>query len=281
MEHWIINYESTIRLSCFITLFILMAILQMRYPRRLRNQNSENTSQSMFGMRWLNNLSLVFAASILTRILLPITLVGFAFYCQKSGWGLFNQEYLASINSGFIFIVSLILFDLIIYWQHRIFHYVPLLWRLHKVHHSDQDFDVSTGIRFHPLEILLSIAIKFSVVFIFGLTAESIITFEVILNGLALFNHSNVKIPLKFDHYLRKIFVTPDMHRVHHSQIPKETNSNFGFNISCWDRLFGSYIAQPNLGHDNMEIGLREYNGTDQPRKLTKLLSMPFTSSKD
>ena len=277
MDNWIIDYETAIRLSFFFGILILMAILQTLFPRRKRARSSNNSTSSF---RWLNNLSLAFLASIFTRIVLPISLVSFAFYCQESDWGLFNQAFFKSINSMVIFIFSLVLFDLIIYWQHRIFHYIPLLWRLHKVHHSDQHFDVTTGIRFHPLEILLSIAIKFAVVLIFGLTAESIIVFEVILNGLALFNHSNFKIPLTVDYYLRKFIVTPDMHRVHHSQIPKETNSNFGFNISLWDRLFGSYRDQPSLGHDGIEIGLKEFKGTEQPNELSTLLMMPFSSKK-
>jgi sterol desaturase/sphingolipid hydroxylase (fatty acid hydroxylase superfamily) len=277
LENWIIDYESVIRLGFFLGILVLVATLEAVFPRR---QKIKNATRSLSNSRGLSNFSLAFVASILTRILLPIGLVAFAFYCQQSGWGLFNQALLSPINSIVIFIVSLVLFDFIIYWQHRIFHYVPVLWRLHKVHHSDQEFDVTTGIRFHPLEILLSIAIKFSVVLMFGLTPESIIAFEVILNGLAMFNHSNFKIPLTIDYYLRKFIVTPDMHRVHHSQIPKETNSNFGFNISLWDRLFGSYRDQPKLGHDGMEIGLSEYKDTEQPNKLLTLLVMPFKTSK-
>jgi sterol desaturase/sphingolipid hydroxylase (fatty acid hydroxylase superfamily) len=287
MENWIIDYESVIRLSCFIGIFLLMALLEMKFPRRQHNKKNDNSNnhpqnvtKSFLGMRWLSNLSLAFTASILTRMVLPISLVSFAFYCETSGFGLFNQDFFLSSHGSIIFMFSLILFDFIIYWQHRVFHYVPLLWRLHKVHHSDQNFDVTTGIRFHPLEIILSIAIKFSVVFIFGLTAESIIAFEVILNGLALFNHSNFKVPVTIDHYLRKLIVTPDMHRVHHSQIPRETNSNFGFNISLWDRLFGSYQDQPSLGHDGIEIGLKEYKEAEQSKGLLTLLIMPFKRSK-
>lgn len=287
MEHWIIDNEPALRLGFFIGIFLLMATLEMLYPRKrnfLKPKNrtfnshgvSQNNTESIRGFRWFNNLSLSFSASILMRLILPLGLVGFSLYCQAIGLGLFNLDFFNQINSIFIFIFSLILFDCIIYWQHRIFHYVPFLWRLHKVHHSDQAFDVTTGIRFHPLEILLSIGIKFLVVLIFGLTAESIIAFEVILNGLALFNHSNFKIPLTVDYYLRKFIVTPDMHRVHHSQIPTETDSNFGFNISLWDRLFGSYQDQPSLGHDGIEIGLKEYKDTEQPKKLSNLLLMPF-----
>jgi sterol desaturase/sphingolipid hydroxylase (fatty acid hydroxylase superfamily) len=277
LDNLIIDYESAIRLGFFLGILLLMATLETVFPRRAKIKSHH---PSLRQSRGLSNFSLAFVASILTRIMLPIGLVGFAFYCQQSGWGLFNQALLSPINSAVIFIVSLVLFDFIIYWQHRIFHYVPVLWRLHKVHHSDQEFDVTTGIRFHPFEILLSIAIKFAVVVIFGLTPESIIAFEVILNGLAMFNHSNFKIPLTVDYYLRKLIVTPDMHRVHHSQIPTETNSNFGFNISLWDRLFGSYQDQPSLGHEGIEIGLREYKGTEQPNKLLTLLVMPFKTSK-
>lgn len=273
MEHWILGYESSIRLSFFLGIFVLMAILEVTFPRR-------NTEHKIRRGRWLNNISLAFIASIITRVILPITLVSFAIDCQNSNWGLFNQDLFSQVNPIFIFIFSLILFDCIIYWQHRIFHQLPFLWRLHKVHHSDQAFDVTTAIRFHPLEILLSIGVKFSVVLIFGLPAESIIVFEVMLNALALFNHSNVKIPVHIDCYIRKLIVTPDMHRVHHSQVPDETNSNFGFNISLWDRLFDSYREQPSLGHDGIEIGLKEYKDSDQPKRLTKLLSMPFQSPK-
>lgn len=274
MEHWILDFESTIRLSFFFGIFVVMAILEATLPRR-------NAEHQIRGRRWINNISLAFIASIITRVILPITLVSFAIDCQNSNWGLFNQDLFSQVNPIFIFIFSLILFDCIIYWQHRIFHYIPFLWRLHKVHHSDQVFDVTTGIRFHPLEIVLSIAIKFFVVLILGISAESIIVFEVMLNALALFNHSNVKIPVCIDYYVRKLIVTPDMHRVHHSQIPSETNSNFGFNISLWDRLFGSYQDQPSLGHDGVEIGLKEYKDSDHPKRLTKLLFMPFRSLKD
>ncbi len=273
MESWIIDHAPAIRLSCFFGLFILMAILEAKLPRRAHDL------KRVRGMRWLNNISLALIASVVTRLILPISLVSFAIVCQNSAWGLFNQAFFLNVNSLTIFIVSLILFDCIIYWQHRIFHYAPFLWRLHKIHHSDPSFDVTTGIRFHPLEILLSIAIKFSVVFTFGLSAESIIVFEVLLNALALFNHSNVKIPPGLDYYLRKLIVTPDMHRVHHSQIPSETNSNFGFNISLWDRLFGSYQDQPSLGHDGIEIGLKDYNNSDQAKHLPSLLLMPFKAS--
>ena len=274
MEHWILGHESSIRLSFFFGLFVLMAVLETQSPRR------QLANKPVRSGRWSHNISLSFLASVLTRILLPISLVSFAIDCQVSGVGLLNLAVFDDTSGLLLFVISLVLFDLIIYWQHRIFHFVPVLWRLHKVHHSDQYLDVTTGIRFHPLEILASIAIKFFVVFIFGLSAESIIAFEVMLNGLALFNHSNVKIPLSIDHHLRKFIVTPDMHRVHHSQIPSETNSNFGFNISLWDHLFGSYQDQPRLGHEGIEIGLKEFNTSRKPMLFLKLLVMPFHTSK-
>ena len=274
MEHWILGYESSIRLSFFFGLFVLMAVLEAQFPRR------QLANKPVRSGRWSHNISLSFLASVLTRILLPISLVSFAIDCQVSGVGLLNLAVFNDTSGLLLFVISLVLFDLIIYWQHRIFHFVPVLWRLHKVHHSDQYLDVTTGIRFHPLEILASIAIKFFVVFIFGLSAESIIAFEVMLNGLALFNHSNVKIPLSIDRHLRKFIVTPDMHRLHHSQIPSETNSNFGFNISLWDHLFGSYQDQPRLGHEGIEIGLKEFNTSRKPMLFLKLLVMPFHTSK-
>lgn len=266
-----IDYELTIRLTCFLTLFIVLAIVEVFAPRIQQGNHKAGTVRML---RWSNNFSLIILASVLAKLILPMSLAAFALYCQHVSWGLFNQSFFAQTSSGLIFIFSLLLFDFIIYWQHRIFHRVPLLWRLHKVHHSDQAFDVSTGIRFHPLEILLSIAIKFCVILTFGLPASSIIVFEVILNALALFNHSNITIP--FDRHIRKLVVTPDMHRVHHSQISTELNSNFGFNLSLWDRIFNSYQDQPRLGHLHIKIGLSQYQNSDQPKRLSKLLTMPF-----
>jgi sterol desaturase/sphingolipid hydroxylase (fatty acid hydroxylase superfamily) len=271
MGDWMIDYESTIRLTCFLTLFIVLAIVEVFAPRIQQGNNKAGTVRML---RWSNNFSLIILASVLAKLILPMSLASFALYCQHVSWGLFNQSFFAQASSGLIFIFSLLLFDFIIYWQHRIFHRVPLLWRLHKVHHSDQAFDVSTGIRFHPLEILLSIAIKFCVVLTFGLPASSIIVFEVILNALALFNHSNITIP--FDRHIRKLIVTPDMHRVHHSQISTELNSNFGFNLSLWDRIFYSYIDQPSKGHKNIDIGLREFSNIKDPNNLVLLLKIPF-----
>lgn len=276
MDLWIFNNETAIRLSCFLGIFFLMAILEIKYPRRQYNL------KQIRGIRWLNNIVLAATSSILSRLILPLGLISFAIQCQTSTWGLFNQDFSVSLNYTFVFIISLIIFDFIIYWQHRLFHKIPLLWRLHKVHHCDQTFDVTTGIRFHPLEILLSIGIKFLAVFIFGFSPISIIVFEILLNAVALFNHSNVKIPLSIDHFVRRLIVTPDMHRVHHSQIPSEFNSNFGFNISLWDRIFHSYKGQPMKGHQAIQIGLKEFRINNAANRLLPLLIMPFiTAARD
>lgn len=274
MDTWLLSNESQLRLGFFLGMLILMASLEGFLPRRRINNNDFGKSPFR---RWFNNLSLITLSSLVVKILLPLSLVNFAILCQKSGWGLLNQgelsELLPVVPS---IILSLFLFDLIIYWQHRVFHQVPWLWKLHQVHHSDIAIDVTTGIRFHPIEILFSVGIKFAAIFLFGFSAVSIILFEILLNALALFNHSNVRIPLALDKVIRLFIVTPDMHRVHHSCRPDEHNRNFGFNISVWDRIFGSYQNQPNLGHDDMIIGLNKFATSDQPNRLSKLLLMPF-----
>ncbi|MDQ6986571.1 MAG: sterol desaturase family protein, partial [Mariprofundaceae bacterium] len=174
-------------------------------------------------------------------------------------------------------VVSVLLLDLLIYAQHVLFHAVPVLWRLHKVHHADQEIDVSTGLRFHPIEILLSMLIKMAAVALIGAPVAAVFLFEIILNGMAMFNHSNVRLPLKLDIWLRRLLVTPDMHRVHHSVHQRETNSNYGFNLSIWDRLFGTYVAQPRDGHDDMRIGLPQFQ-SGRADSLVDLLKIPFKS---
>ncbi len=274
MDIWLVNHESLVRLSFFIGVIMILIISEAFIPRRALNSDSV----LLYIKRWINNVSLILVSSLLIRIIFPITLASFAIFVQQSEWGLLNHRWVLNYELPNIItlLISLLIFDFIIYWQHRLFHKIPLLWKLHRVHHSDQAFDVTTGIRFHPFEIILSMAIKFLVVFIFGFSASSVITFEILLNALALFSHSNVHLPIRLDRIIRKIIVTPDMHRVHHSDINEEHNSNFGFNISLWDRLFHSYQDQPKLGHKNMEIGLKQYQHSDQPKQLSKLLLMPF-----
>jgi len=206
------------------------------------------------------------------RLLLPLLPVGMAVATGDRGWGLLNILQLPFWSEVILAVIAL---DFVIYLQHVLFHQVPILWRLHRMHHTDLDIDVTTGNRFHPLEILVSLGIKLSAVALLGAPVLAVIVFEVVLNATAQFNHGNIRIPTVVDRYLRLLVVTPDMHRVHHSVIPRETNSNFGFNLPWWDRLCGSYRPQPEKGHEGMTIGLREFR---DPAMLTllRLLVQPF-----
>jgi len=264
-ESWLVQYQTPLRLGFFLGLFALIALWEWIKPRR--QQNTRRVS------RWVNNLGLVVVATLLVRLVVPMGLAVIAFQVQAAGWGLFNH---LTLSLWLEIVLALVLLDLAIYWQHRIFHQVPVLWRLHRVHHSDQAFDVSTAVRFHPLEILLSIFIKGLLVLMLGIPATAIIIFEVILNGVALFNHGNIRLPKGWDGVLRSVLVTPDMHRVHHSDIPSETNSNYGFNLSIWDKIFGSHTPQPQKGHQHINIGLKEYSTQQQSNDFMALLKMPF-----
>lgn len=223
--------------------------------------------------RWPANLLLVGINTLAVRVVFPLAAVGAAIYGQNTGWGFFNH--VTFLPLWFVSIVVILALDLAIYCQHRIFHAVPWLWRIHRVHHADQEFDVTTALRFHPLEILLSMAIKMALVMLLGAPAVAVIVFEILLNATAIFNHANVRLPVKFDQYLRLFLVTPDMHRVHHSVIRQETDSNFGFNLTWWDRLFGTYRSQPEHGHLGMTIGLEDYR-TEQDQQLGRMLMQPF-----
>ncbi len=266
----LLTHQDALRLSFFVGLFFLVATFEWLKPRRNHAASRK--------IRWLNNFSLVVLASLLVRLIVPMGLVAFAIKVQSSGWGLFNYLQINhwQMNGGLIIILALVILDFAIYWQHRIFHVVPMLWRLHRVHHSDSVFDVTTAVRFHPLEIVLSIFIKATLVVVLGIPAVAIIAFEIILSGVALFNHGNLALPIKLDAIIRTLIVTPDMHRVHHSDIPAETNSNYGFNLSIWDRIFGSYLGQPQKGHEEMNIGLKEFPKQAQTIRLLALLKMPF-----
>jgi len=258
--------EPLIRFLVFIAILVAMGLLQALFPRR-RLQLGYH--------RWPANLSLVVVDVVLVRLLLPAGAVGAALWADQMGFGLMHW---LGIDVMLALLVSLMLLDLVIYAQHRVFHAVPLLWRLHRVHHADQEIDVSTGLRFHPIEILLSMLIKIAAVALLGAPVAAVLLFEMLLNGMAMFNHSNVCLPLRLDAALRALVVTPDMHRVHHSVLPYETNSNFGFNLSIWDRLFGSYVVQPEHGHDGMRIGLNGFQ-SGHADKLKDLLYMPFLDS--
>jgi sterol desaturase/sphingolipid hydroxylase (fatty acid hydroxylase superfamily) len=260
-----IEHEAGIRLGAFVGVLAALALAEVLWPRR--------PAAVPRGRRWLTNLGLSVLNTALLRVLLPVLAVGWALELQARGWGLFNRlggaEWLECV-------LAVLLLDLAIYWQHRIFHRVPAFWRLHRMHHSDLDFDASTGIRFHPLEILLSMLIKLGVVTLLGADALAVLVFEVLLNATSLFEHANLRIPVSVDRWLRLVLVTPDMHRVHHSVHGEEYNRNFGFNFPWWDRLFASYRAQPRDGQLGMAIGLRQFRAASDQR-LDRLLLQPLS----
>jgi len=225
-------------------------------------------------IRWRGNLLLVIFAALLVRLIMPLGLSAFAWSLQQGNDSLLK---LSALPLWVALPIGLIILDLVIYWQHRLFHKVPILWRLHRVHHSDQFFDVSTALRFHPLEILLSFMIKALVVYSFGISAASIIIFEILLNAVAMFNHGNFTLPHKLERRLRRLLVTPNMHRIHHSVHMHEHHHNFAFNLSLWDRLFNSYLAKPKNEQAPIQIGLLAYQqGSTDNQGLINLLKMPF-----
>ena len=264
MREAILAHEPYIRLAAFGGVFAAMAIWELIGPRRQQAIGR--------GRRWPNNLGVVVADTLLVRLLFPITSVGLALIAETRGLGLFNA---VAIPAWLGLVASVVLLDLAIYLQHVLFHAVPALWRLHRMHHADLEFDVTTGLRFHPIEILLSMVIKLMVVTALGAPAAAVLVFEALLNATSMFNHSNVRIHEGLDGVLRWFVVTPDMHRVHHSILSRETNSNFGFNLPWWDRLFGTYKAQPAAGHEGMMIGIEQFR---DPRELglDRMLLQPF-----
>lgn len=259
MEH-----EGLIRLTCFITVFALVAYAETISPRRVLTVAK--------GERWFNNLGLIALASAMIKWGVPLAATTIAAAAEAKGWGLFNQ---LQWPLWWRVVVAILILDLVIYLQHLMFHAVPLLWRLHMVHHADLDLDVSSGLRFHPIEIAISMGIKMMIVAALGLPVVAVLLFEITLNATAMFNHGNLHLPQSVDRVLRWITVTPDMHRVHHSVLIRETNSNFGFNFPWWDRLFGTYRAQPAAGHTGMTIGIGPFRTTKQVG-LWRLLLLPF-----
>lgn len=260
------EYEGLIRLAVFLGLFALFAAIETLAPRRQRTQPRLT--------RWFTNWSIVILDTITLRLLalaLPLLAVGAALDAEAQGWGLMN-----GLETPFWIKVcaTVLIFDLAIWLQHLITHKIPILWRIHRVHHADRDIDVTTAIRFHPVEIALSMLLKIGLVYLLGPPAIGIILFEVILNGTAMFNHANINLPIWLDAALRKVLVTPDMHRVHHSVHRQEHDANYGFALSVWDRLFGTYVAQPRGGHDGMTTGLEWQD--DRPSRLGWSLALPF-----
>lgn len=264
MKQFILDNEPVIRFSFFLGILILMAIWELLAPRRPLTSSKS--------IRWYSNLGIAFIDSLVLRLLLPVQAVGVALYIGKHGWGILNNVTLPVWATIVLGILGL---DLVIYLQHAMFHAIPSFWRLHRVHHTDLDFDVTTGIRFHPIEIFLSMGIKMAAVLVLGASAISVILFEVLLNATSMFNHGNVRLPVRIDRVLRFLVVTPDMHRVHHSVVIQEHNSNFGFNFPWWDRFLGTYQNQPARGHDGITIGLSQFR---EPKRLTLpwLLILPF-----
>jgi len=263
MSDLLLANEPTLRLSFFLGILIAMALWEVAAPRRRREIPRV--------LRWTNNLGVVVVDTILVRLTFPLVAVGLALMAEERGWGLFN---VIEAPAWVAVVVAFLALDLAIYLQHVMFHAVPALWRLHRMHHADLEFDVTTGLRFHPVEILLSMGIKLAVVAALGPPAVVVLVFEVVLNGTAMFNHSNIRIPLGLDRILRLVVVTPDMHRVHHSVHPRETNSNFGFNLPWWDRLLGTYLAQPRDGHEEMTIGIEQFR-TRRDLWLDRMLIQP------
>lgn len=257
-------YELHTRLGIFLGVFALLAIWEIVRPRR--RQTADRAT------RWSSNLGIVVLDAVLVRLVFPLTAVGFALWAGERGWGVFN---LLTLPHWFVVVASVVLLDLAIYLQHVLFHAVPALWRLHRMHHADLAFDVTTGVRFHPIEIILSMLIKLAVIGALGIPAIAVLIFEVLLNATSMFSHSNISIPGRIDRLLRWLVVTPDMHRVHHSILPNETNSNFGFNAPWWDRLFGTYRERPAAGHQDMTIGIEQFRDWDELR-LDRMLMQPF-----
>jgi sterol desaturase/sphingolipid hydroxylase (fatty acid hydroxylase superfamily) len=264
-ENFIRANEVPIRLGFFFGIFAVMALWELAAPRRRLTQPK--------ALRWANNIGLVFFNSFLARLVFPLAAVGMAVFAREHGWGVLNYF---AVPYWLAVVAAVVVLDFFIWLQHVMVHAVPALWRLHRVHHADLDFDVTTGARFHPLEILLSMLIKFAVIAVLGPPVLAVIVFEVLLNMTSMFNHSNVRIPAGIDRVLRRFVVTPDMHRVHHSVEDDETNSNFGFNLPWWDRLFGTYRDQPRGGHEGMTIGIRTFRDGKWCSWLTGMLAMPF-----
>jgi sterol desaturase/sphingolipid hydroxylase (fatty acid hydroxylase superfamily) len=264
-EQFVLAHEPVIRLSFFLGVFVLVGIWEVLAPRR-----ALTVSKSL---RWASNLGLVVLNTVLVRLLFPVVAVGIAAFCAANGGGVLNHFHVPFWLAVPLAVMAM---DFVIWLQHVMVHAVPALWRLHRVHHADLDYDLTTGSRFHPVEIVLSMLIKFATITVLGPPVVAVVIFEVLLNAAAMFNHGNVRLPAGLDRVLRWVIVTPDMHRVHHSVEIDETNSNFGFNLPWWDRLFGTYRAQPRAGQVVMTIGIHGHTDPREVARLDGMLLMPF-----
>jgi sterol desaturase/sphingolipid hydroxylase (fatty acid hydroxylase superfamily) len=267
MLELVVELEPQFRLGAFLGVFVLVALWEVVAPRRRLRVSK--------AVRWTSNIGIVVLDTALVRLVFPAAAAGIAAEVGSLGWGVFNA---LAWPFWVEVLLAVVLLDLVIYWQHVVFHAVPGLWRLHMVHHADLDFDLTTGVRFHPFEILLSMVIKVVAIGALGAAPVAVILFEIVLSATSIFNHGNVVLPSGLDRLLRLVVVTPDMHRVHHSVVARETSSNFGFNLPWWDRLFGTYRARPAAGHEGMTIGLEQFR---DPRLqwLWHMLALPFTGT--
>ncbi len=264
MEVFLLNHETPARLGVFLAVFGIMAAWELTAPRRVLRESK--------ALRWSHNLALTMLNNALVRITLPVATIGVAAFAADRNMGLLNVFH---VPYALVILLSILALDLAIYLQHLMFHAVPLFWRAHRVHHADLDFDVTTGTRLHPFEIGLSLLIKSAVILALGPPAVAVLAFEVLLNASSMFSHGNVRVPKAIDRCLRWFVVTPDMHRVHHSIVTGETNSNFGFNLTWWDRLFGTYRAEPQAGHEAMTIGIAQFRSSRE-LKIDRMLLQPF-----
>lgn len=261
------EHEAPLRVAIFLAVFLIMAAWEVISPRRQLVASK--------GRRWVANLGILIVNTALVRAVFPAAAVGIALFAEARGVGLLHALELGAVPK---ILLALIALDLAIYLQHIMFHAVPLLWRLHRVHHADLDIDVTTGTRFHPVEMLLSMVIKTAAILVIGAPALAVLLFEIALNVTSMFNHSNARLPGRLDAVLRWLVVTPDMHRVHHSIRPEETNRNFGFNLTWWDRILGTYQEAPRDGHEQMTIGIPACRDARQCSTFFGILKLPFTT---
>lgn len=265
MNEFITQYESAVRLACFAAVLAGVMLWQWLKPKRAYSQS--------LPARWANNFGILIINTVVLRLVFPVAAVGAAFVAEDRGWGLFNH---LAWPAWLEIIACVLALDALIYGQHVVFHKIPALWRIHRMHHVDLDFDVSTGLRFHPIEILISMGVKWLAVIILGAPALAVLIFEILLNAFPMFNHANAGLPEPVDRALRWLVVTPDMHRVHHSVIGEETNSNYGFNLSWWDRLCGTYRDRPARGHTGMDIGQSDWRRPEDCVAIWGMLRVPF-----
>ncbi len=264
-EQFVMAHEPEIRVGFFVGVFAIISFWELVAPQRRLTLSR--------ALRWSSNLGLVVLNTVLLRLMFPLAAVGMAAFSAANGWGMLNHF---KVPFWLAVPLAVMAMDFVIWLQHVMVHAVPVLWRLHRVHHADPDYDLTTGARFHPIEIVLSMLIKIATIAVLGPPVLAVVIFEVLLNAAAMFNHGNIRLPDGLDRVLRWVIVTPDMHRVHHSVEEDETNSNFGFNLPWWDRLFGTYRKQPRAGQMGMVIGIHGHTDPHEVARLDGMLLMPF-----